>query len=113
MDRMLEPYIRVRLCPVQEVYVKRIWRVTHYLRSKNPFAVKWKDVRKDAMETEKLFEECMYLLDNDIRDPGTLKSAYKAAGRKERNLIRRIMEMEYGECGMTREVSRTSGQPSE
>lgn len=91
MEGRLSPYLKVRLSPYQLVFVKRVRHIGSYLDAKNPFAVRWKDVRKDAMETAKLFEECMYLLENDIRDPETLEAFYRKAGRKERNLIRRIL----------------------
>ena len=91
MEERLSPYLRVRLTPIQLVFIGRIHDVRHYLESKNPFAVKWYTVRKDAMETGKLFEECMYLLEHDIRDCDDLVRKEKDAGRKEKNLIRRIL----------------------
>ena len=92
MEERLSPYLRVRLTPIQLVFIGRIHDVRHYLESKNPFAVKWYTVRKDAMETGKLFEECMYLLEHDIRDRDDLVRKEKDAGRKERNLIHRILK---------------------
>ncbi len=106
MEARLAPYLKVRLSSYQLIFVKRIRDIGHYLDSRNPFAVKWKDVRKDAMEAGRLFEECMYLLEKDIRDPETLETFYRDAGRKERNLIRRIMARRDGETIVTREVSR-------
>ena len=106
MEARLAPYLKVRLSPYQLIFVKRIRDIGHYLDSRNPFAVKWKDVRKDAMEAGRLFEECMYLLEKDIRDPETLETFYRDSGRKERNLIRRIMARRDGETIVTREVSR-------
>ncbi len=91
MEVRLAPYVRVRLSPIQLVFVNKIHGVGHYLEAKNPFAVKWSTVRKDAMETGKLFEECMYLLEHDIRDLDDLAGREKDAGRKEKNLIRRIL----------------------
>ena len=37
-----------------------------------------------------MFEECMYLLDHDIHDLSALQEREKSAGRKEKNLIKRI-----------------------
>ena len=91
MEVRLAPYYRVRLSPVQLVFVGRVHAIGHYLESKNPFAVKWYTVRKDAMEAGKLFEECMFLLEHDIRDVEDLKEREELADRKERNLIRRIL----------------------
>ncbi|MBR0341635.1 MAG: relaxase/mobilization nuclease domain-containing protein [Oscillospiraceae bacterium] len=91
MEVRLAPYSRVRLSSVQLVFVGRVHAIGHYLESKNPFAVKWYTVRKDAMEAGKLFEECMYLLEHDIRDVEDLKGREKFADRKEKNLIRRIL----------------------
>ena len=91
-DRTLGPYLSRRLTPVQSVYVVRIRRVTRYLDARNPFAVKWRAVRKDAMEVSRLFEECMYLLDHDIHDLSSLGERERTAGQKEKNLIRRIRE---------------------
>ena len=88
----LEPYLSHRLSPIQSRYMIRVRRVFIYPKADNPFAVQWRKVRKDAMEIGKLFEECMYLLDHDIRDMETLDRMEKGAGRKERNLIRRIRE---------------------
>lgn len=92
MEERLSPYLRVRLTPIQLVFIGRIHDVRHYLESRNPFAVKWYTVRKDAMETGKLFEECMYLLEHDIRDRDDLVRREKDAGRKEKNLIHRILK---------------------
>ena len=108
METRMAPYLKVRLSPYQLVYVKRVRHIALYLESKNPFAVKWHSVRKDAMETAKLFEECMYLLEKDIRDPETLEALYRKAGRKERNLIKRIMAREKEAPGMAREAERGS-----
>ena len=91
-DRALGPYLSIRLPPVQSVYIVRIRRVTRYLDAKNPFAVKWRTVRKDAIEVGKLFEECMYLIDHDIHDLSFLGERERTAGRKEKKLIRRIRE---------------------
>ena len=88
----LEPYLSHRLSPIQSRYMIRVRRIFVYPEADNPFAVRWRKVRKDAMEIGKLFEECMYLLDHDIRDMETLERMEKEAGRKERNLIRRIRE---------------------
>lgn len=91
MDAALKPYLSLRLSPGQSLYVIRVSRAAHYLEAKNPFAVKWRTVRKDALEIRKLFEECMYLLDHDIHDLQEL-CGIKPSGRRERNLIRRILE---------------------
>lgn len=94
MDRRLQPYLSRRLSNCQYVYVIRLGRAAHYLESKNPYAVKWRTVRKDAMEIRKLFEECMYLLEHDIHDLDTLREV-KTSSKKERNLVRRIMERSH------------------
>lgn len=91
LDRRLEPYQSQRLPSCQFVYVVRLGRAAHYLESRNPFAVKWRSVRKDAMEIRKLFEECMYLIENDIHDLAALQDR-KTSSRKEQNLVRRIMD---------------------
>lgn len=92
MEVMMAPYLKVRLSPCQLVYVKRVRRIGRYLEAKNPFAVKWYAVRKDAMETGKLFAECMYLLEHDIRSREDLAGRMKCAGGKERNMLRRILK---------------------
>jgi hypothetical protein len=92
MEAGLAPYLKVRLSPYQLAYVGRLHRISHYLESRNPFSVKWYLVRKDAMETGKLFEECMYLLEQDIHGREELAVRVKGADRKERNMIRRILK---------------------
>ena len=94
MDVRLQPYLSSRLSPCQSVYVIRLGRAARYLESRNPYAVKWRAVRKDAMEIRKLFEECMYLLEHDIHDLDAL-GKIKASSRKEKNLIGRIMERNH------------------
>lgn len=94
MERKLHPYDTVRLSSLQLSYVKRINHVAHYLEAKNPFAVKWRTVRREAIDVGRIFEECMYLLEHDIRDPAHLAARYEAAGRKEQNIIRRIRNRE-------------------
>ena len=94
MERKLQPYKAVRLSSLQMNYVKRINHVAHYLEAKNPFTVKWRTVRRDAIDVGRIFEECMYLLEHDIRDPAHLNARYEMAGRKEQNIIRRIRNRE-------------------
>lgn len=90
MEHRLAPFLSHRLSSPQYAYVIRVRNVARYLDAKNPFAVRWRTVRKDAMEIRRLFEECMYLLDHDIHNMDALDRAEKIAGRKEKNLIRRI-----------------------
>ena len=92
MKVMLAPYLKVRLSPYQLILVKRVRHIGRYLEAKNSFAVKWYSVRKDAMETGKLFEECMYLLEHDIRSREDLAGRMKSAAGKERNMLRRILK---------------------
>ena len=94
MGKRLSPYLKVRLSPYQLAYVKRYRRIGYYLASRNPFAVKWFSVRRDAMETGRIFEECMYLLEHGIHDTETLAGRLAGAGRKERNMINRILARE-------------------
>lgn len=105
----LTPYLRIRLSPFQIHYVKKFNRAAHYLEAKNPFAVKWRAVRKDAMEVSRIFEECMYLLDHDIRDRESLLKQQNNAGRKEKNMIRRIctrLEAAGLSEGQSREIDK-------
>ncbi len=92
MEKRLKPYLVVKLSSFQISYVNRISHVAHYLEAKNPFAVRWRTVRRDAMDVGRIFEECMYLLEHDIRDPALLDARYGTAGRKEKNIIRRIRD---------------------
>ena len=89
-DVGIGPYLSRKLSPFQFIYIVRVRRASRYLEAKNPFAVRWRTVRKDVMEIGKLFEECMYLLDHDIHDLDSLQEREETAGRKERNLIKRI-----------------------
>ena len=107
MEARLEPYLKVKLSPYQLVYVRRIFHIRQYLDAKNPFAIKWAAVRKDAMETGKIFEECMYLLEHGISSREELEGRAKDAARKERNMIRRIFKRIKEE----RELSDIPGLP--
>ena len=89
-DVDIGPYLSRKLSPMQFIYVVRVRQASRYLDAKNPFAVRWRKVRKDAMEIGRMFEECMYLLDHDIHDLSALQEREKSAGRKEKNLIKRI-----------------------
>ena len=91
-DTKLKFYLRARLSPIQIRYVRIVYHAGHYLEAKNPFAVKWKEARKDAMEIDHIFRECCYLIDHKIPDVETLKKRYQTAGRKEKNMIRHILD---------------------
>ena len=110
IDHRLEPFLSNRLSSYQYSYVVRVRRVTRYLGAKNPFAVRWRSVRKDALEIRKIFEECMYLLDHDIHDMEALDQKERTAGRKEKNLIRRIRERTSGDAvhmaGRTKQIDK-------
>lgn len=93
-DNYLGPYLRARLTGFQRRRVWIVYCTGHYLESKNPYAVRWRDVRKDVMEIEKMFQECQYLIEHHMGSVEELRSRYPEAGRRERAMIRRILKRE-------------------
>lgn len=93
-DNYLGPYLRARLTGFQRRRVWIVYCTGHYLESRNPFAVRWRHVRKDAMEIEKMFQECQYLIEHGIGSLEELQDRYQEAGRRERAMIRRIIRRE-------------------
>ena len=96
-DKQLRFYLRARLTPIQIHYVRVVYHAGHYLEAKNPFDLKWRSVRKDAIEIDHIFKECCYLIDHSIKDMESLEKHYHVAGRKDKNVIRRILDRQQNE----------------
>ena len=63
------------------------YQAGHYLEGKNPYAVNQKDVRKNAIRINELYEECKYILKNDIKTEDDLLEKQNALLAKEKQLM--------------------------
>ena len=116
IDNYLGPYLRIKLTGFQKRRIWIVYRSAHYLEARNPFAVRWYTVRKDAMDIQKLFQECQYLLENHIGSVEEMKARYPEAGRKERSMIKRILKREADQqlrTGMIRERRKQRSRTEE
>ena len=67
--------------------IKIFYQAGHYLEGKNPYAVNQKDVRKNAIRINELYEECKYILKNDIKTEDDLLEKQNALLAKEKQLM--------------------------
>lgn len=111
-EKGLEKYLTVTLTRYQIQKVKLFYRVGHYLEEKNPYAVSDRDIRKHAIHIQRLYEECRYILEHDIKDLDGLKSRKEGlkereAGLKKRNRDRkRDPEKEQERQALLREIRK-------
>lgn len=69
--------------------IKIFYQAGHYLEGKNPYAVNQKDVRKNAIRINELYEECKYILKNNIKTEDDLLEKQNALLAKEKQLMNR------------------------
>lgn len=69
--------------------IKIFYQAGHYLEEKNPYAVNQKDVRKNAIRINELYEECKYILNNEIKTEGELLEKQSMLVVKEKELMKR------------------------
>lgn len=111
-EKGLEKYLTVTLTRYQIQKVKLFYRVGHYLEEKNPYAVSDRDIRKHAIHIQRLYEECRYILEHDIKDLDGLKSRMEGlkereAGLKKRNRDRKQdPEKEQERQALLREIRK-------
>lgn len=67
--------------------VKIFYQAGHYLEEKNPYAVAQKDVRKNAMRINQLYEECKYILKHDLKTEKDLLDRQKFLKEQESSLM--------------------------
>ena len=85
----LEKYLTVTLTRYQIQRVKLFYRAGHYLEEKNPYAVHDRDIRKHAIHIQRLYEECRYILEHDIKDLDGLKKQMEGLKEREAGLKKR------------------------
>lgn len=88
-EKGLEKYLTVTLTRYQIQRVTLFYRAGHYLEEKNPYAVSDRDIRKHAIHIQKLYEECRYVLEHDIKDLDGLKSRMEGLKEREAELKKR------------------------
>lgn len=71
-DAGLKRFMAVSMSRFQIRFIKRFYLAGHYLEQKNPFAVSQREVRKNALQIDVLYEECRYILEHGIKDPSDL-----------------------------------------
>lgn len=67
--------------------VKIFYQAGNYLEEKNPYAVAQKDVRKNAMRINQLYEECKYILKHDLKTEKDLLDRQKFLKEQESSLM--------------------------
>ena len=88
-EKGLEKYLTVTLTRYQIQRVKLFYWAGHYLEEKNPYAVSDRDIRKHAIHIQRLYEECRYILEHDIKDLDGLKSRMEGLKEREAGLKKR------------------------
>ena len=82
-------YTKTNLTVFQIKKIKIFYQAGHYLEEKNPYAVNQKDVRKNAIRINELYEECKYILNNEIKTEGELLEKQSMLVVKEKELMKR------------------------
>lgn len=82
----LKRYRGVALSRYQICRIRVFYQAGHYLEGKNPYAVGSREIRAQAIRIQKLYEECMYLLDHGIRSPEGLRNRKQELEQKEGEL---------------------------
>ena len=77
--------------------IKIFYQAGHYLEEKNPYAIKWKDVRKNAIHINQLYEECKYILKHEIKTEKDLLEKQKDLAKKEAELLNRRITLSSAE----------------
>lgn len=85
----ISQYIKTTLTVFQMKKVKNLYQAGHYLEEKNPYAIAWKDVRKNALHINQLYEECKYILEHEIKTEKELSEKQNILRKKEAELLNR------------------------
>lgn len=88
-ERAIFRYTKTNLTVFQIKKIKIFYQAGHYLEEKNPYAVNQKDVRKNAIRINELYEECKYILNNEIKTEGELLEKQSMLVVKEKELMKR------------------------
>lgn len=88
-ERAIFRYTKTNLTVFQIKKIKIFYQAGHYLEEKNPYAVNQKVVRKNAIRINELYEECKYILNNEIKTEGELLEKQSMLVVKEKELMKR------------------------
>lgn len=90
----MEKLVSSSLSEYQKSKVRIFYRVGRYLEKRNPYTVTGKEIRKAALHIDRLYQECAYILQNDIRSPSDLKARKQELEKREKQ-IRNIRSAKY------------------
>lgn len=86
-EREIFQYTKTTLTVFQMKKIKNFYQTGHYLEEKNPYAVAWKEVRRNAVHIDQLYEECKYILEHEIKTEKDLLEKQKILIKKEAELF--------------------------
>lgn len=96
-EKEIFQYTKTTLTIFQMKKIKIFYQAGHYLEEKNPYAIKWKDVRKNAIHINQLYEECKYILKHEIKTEKDLLEKQKDLAKKEAELLNRRITLSSAE----------------
>ncbi len=82
-DAGIQKLVSNSMSTFQKRKVKDFYFAGHYLEERNPFAVNQKEIRKSAIRIDRMYEECTYLLQNQIRSPDEIYEKLRQLRRRE------------------------------
>lgn len=85
-DKGIQELTKTTLSGFQQKKLKQFYAAGNYLNQKNPFTLNQKEVRKNAVRIDRLYQECRYLLKNEIRSLEDLEKRGKSLEREEKAL---------------------------
>lgn len=75
-----------KLTSYQSRRIEIFFRTGHFWDRKNPYAVNDADVRKSILHIEQMYEECVYILKNNIKSGDELSKRQKELERREEQI---------------------------
>lgn len=85
-DRGIRQVMPQKLTSYQSRRIEIFFRTGHFWDRKNPYAVNDADVRKSILHIEQMYEECVYILKNNIKSGDELSKRQKELERREEQI---------------------------
>lgn len=85
-DKGIQELTKTTLSGFQQKKLRQFYKAGNYLNQKNPFAMNQKEVRKNAIRIDRLYQECRYLLTNEIHSLDDLEKKGKSLEQEEKAL---------------------------
>lgn len=85
-DKGIQELTNTTLSGFQQKKLRQFYKAGNYLNQKNPFALNQKEVRKNAIRIDRLYQECRYLLQHEIHSLEDLEKRGKSLEQEEKTL---------------------------